>query len=137
MNTEEELVWEGRPAWVEYFWVYVSCILLIPIPYAIWVYIKNRCYKYELSTERLHISEGVFNKQHDEIELYRVKDTVLHEPFLERLNGCGTLELVTSDAKTPIVMLRAIPDAKRVRELIRQHVERLRQKKGVKELDIE
>ncbi len=41
----------------------------------------------------------------NELELYRVKDIVLNEPFLLRLVGLSNIVLVTSDRSTPVFVV--------------------------------
>ena len=86
MSTETE-IWKGTSSQVKNFWWFVACILVIPIPWAIWNYLKVKSRVYTLTTERLLIDEGVFNKTQDTLELYRVRDIQVKEPFLLRLFG--------------------------------------------------
>jgi len=82
------------------------------------------------------VRRGVFSKRTDELELYRVKDTVLVEPFWLRLVSLGHIDLTTSDRTTPLVRIAAVPDAARLREELRSNVERMRVLRGVREADV-
>ena len=110
---------------------------VIPFVVALWKALVVRTTKVELTTERITTTIGVFSRHKWDIELYRVKDTTLHEPFLLRLVRRANILIVSSDRSTPVVALRALPDAERLRQQIRTHVERLRLKRGVREMDIE
>ena len=92
---------------------------------------------YEITTERVKVIRGIFSKRTDELELYRVKDTSLVEPFVYRLFSVGNIVIVTNDASTPAVELRAIKHAKEIREQFRTSVEecRTRKRAGVVELE--
>jgi hypothetical protein len=48
----------------------------------------------------------------------------------------GNLTLVTSDASTPRIVLRAIADVQAVRETLRTAVQSERDRKRVRELDV-
>ena len=111
--------------------------LIIPVLWAGWKYLIVKCRVYELTTQRLRLYEGVINRNIDEIELYRVKDTNIEQPFWFRMFGLGVLNLKTSDRSHPNVALEAISDVTDVRELVREHVERLRDQKRVREVDFE
>lgn len=111
--------------------------LVLPLGWILWVYLKVRCERFELTTERLRMYSGVFNQTIDEIELYRVKDTVMELPFWFRIFGLGTLKLDTSDRSHPKVSIHAIRDAVGVRETLRKQVEYWRDKKRVREVDFE
>lgn len=139
MNYQETTIWQGRPSQIinaKFFIMgIVGSILIIPIGIAIWKWIEVRSRLYELTTERLRIRTGVLNKSTEEIELYRIKDTQLVEPFMYRLFKSGNLILHTSDRTTPVIFLEAIPEAETLKEHIRRIVEQLRFEKGVREVD--
>lgn len=134
--TPETHVWQGTPSQWTNFVPFLLCILIIPIPWAVYRWLKVRCTKFALSTQRLRIETGILSKVYDDLEIYRVKDITLLQPFVQRIVGLGTIRLVTSDASHPIVMLAAIPDGQEVRDLIRETVEKMRRERGVRELDI-
>jgi membrane protein YdbS with pleckstrin-like domain len=138
-TTTESTVWRGTPSQMLNFWTYVLCIvtspLVVPLFILIWKWIELRCRVYEVTTERIQITTGVFSRQREEIELYRVKDTSFAQPFWMRIFGLGNITLHTSDARTPVVVIPAISEAEAVRNQIRGRVEALRSLKGVRELD--
>jgi uncharacterized membrane protein YdbT with pleckstrin-like domain len=140
MSAPEKILWEGSPSQVTNLGVYVLCaltfFLVIPVFYAIWRWIETRCYRYTVTDQRIRLTQGVFNKQTDSLELYRVKDVVLLEPFWLRLFGLGNIELRTSDASTPLQTLRAVPEPASLREKILLAAEARRDAKGVRELDV-
>jgi len=94
------------------------------------------CTRYTLSNERLTVATGVISKRIDEIELYRVKDTRLEIPLHLRLFGRAHIVLLTSDKSHCELRLRAISDAEMLRNQIRGLVEKRRDAKGVRELDV-
>ena len=136
----DELVWSGSPSQVLNLPVYTVCALLfwlvVPIFIAIWKWLVLRNIRYELTTERLKIRQGVFNKSLDEIELYRVRDYRLEQPFWLRLFSLGNIGMGTNDASNPYVVLRAVRESEHVYEKIRKHVEECRVKKRVLPLDL-
>ena len=137
----EELVWSGSPSQVLNLPVFVICALLcwlvVPVFYAVWKWLVLRNTRYELTTERLKIRQGVLNKQLDELELYRVRDYKIDQPFLLRIFSLGNITLRTADTSQPLVVLRAIRDGENVYEQIRKYVEACRIKKRVLPLDLE
>ncbi|MBX3380771.1 MAG: PH domain-containing protein [Phycisphaeraceae bacterium] len=132
----EEPVWSGRPSqWVNAGW-FASCLLIIPIPIAIWKFVELRNTAFSLSTQRIKLESGVLSKLYDQVELYRVKDAILTRTLIQRMLGLGTIKMITSDPTQPELTFPSIEDADHVRELIRQHVERMRRLRGVRELDV-
>lgn len=140
-GTGEALVWRGRPSQVVNLgWFFVAiafCWLIVPVLVALWRLLVVLCTRYELTTERLRRTGGVLSRVTEEMELYRVKDTRLSEPWWLRLFKLGDIELVASDVTTPRLVIRAIPiaTARGLRETIRGAVEGLRGRKGVREID--
>lgn len=136
MTTTETTIWEGRPSqWTNAGW-FAACILVLPIPVALWKFLTVRCTQWTVTNQRLRMSTGVLNKKFDDLELYRVKDITVEQPFIQRLVGLGTIKLITSDATTPELRLSAIPEPRAVQDTLRAEVERARRERGVRELDV-
>jgi uncharacterized membrane protein YdbT with pleckstrin-like domain len=137
----EETVWRGTSSQWKNFGVYVlcalTCWLIVPIFIAVARYLQTKCKIYELTTERLKITQGVFNKVTSTLELYRVKDIETHQPFFARLVGVENVQMNTSDASTPFVFIDAVPSSVGLADKLRNQVEIIRQQKRVREIDIE
>ena len=141
MNDVEKTIWEGTPSQVLNLKIYILCVLLcwlvVPIFIAIAKWLKLKCYKFEITTERIRITEGIFSKKIEELELYRIKDARVIEPFWLRLFSLGNIVLTTSDRSHPTLVIPAVPDVRGLREQLRNHIERMRLLKGVREVDFE
>jgi uncharacterized membrane protein YdbT with pleckstrin-like domain len=137
----EEIVWRGTSSQWKNWGVFVLCALLcwliVPIFIALARYLQTKCKIYELTTERLKITEGVFSKVTDTLELYRVKDIETRQPFLYRMFGVENVQMNTSDTSSPFIFMEAIPRSVGLADKIRNQVEIIRQQKGVREIDIE
>src|SRR5918994_5557812 len=112
-------------------------IAAIPLVAAGWKWLVVANTKYELTTQRLRTRTGVFNKRLDELELYRVRDYKLEQPWFLRLFSLSNIVLQTSDKSTPLVVLRAIPRGDFLREEMRTYVEEARMRRGVREIDLD
>jgi len=162
---EEKPVWQGTPSQLLNLHVFLMCLLLggvllfgaihfrqslaspwpyvigalalIPFGVAIARYLQTRFWRYELTSERLRIRRGVLSRRTDEIELYRVKDYVLSEPFVLRMFGLGDIVLTTTDDANRTVLLKAVHRPTALRDEIRKHVEARRQVKGVRITEME
>ncbi len=115
----------------------VFAALAVPLLYAFWKYLVVRTRVYELTCERLRITSGVINQHIDEIELYRVKDTLVLRSWWMRLTGLASVSLETSDRSLPSLVIPAILDGWKMRELLRKQVEIQRDKKRVREMDFD
>jgi membrane protein YdbS with pleckstrin-like domain len=112
-------------------------LLILPLFAAAKRFLTTRSIVYELTTERLKTSEGVFNKVTDTLELYRVKDIEIRQPFFLRMAGLEDVHLQTSDASSPAVIVSAVPHAVAFGDKTRNQVEAIRAQKGVREIDVE
>lgn len=162
MTTEpEEIpVWRGTPSLWTNFGTWIFCLLLaagivaayffvappqplilaglaIPVLWALGRLIATRCQRYEITSERIKITTGLLSRHTSELELYRVRDYAVVEPFWLRLVGCGNIVLATSDRMNSQVVLRAVPRAASLKDQIRAHTERMRQRRGVRDLEID
>lgn len=90
---------------------------------------------YEITTERIHVTTGILTRRIDDMELYRVKDITVLQPFGLRMMGLSSVVLSTSDRSTPRLVIEAVPNAEKLRDDIRTNVEACRQRKGVREVD--
>lgn len=161
---EETTVWQGHPSQILNVHIFLLCGLAaaglvvvafiyreplgamayvvggaaaIPLLFAFvkWLHVKFQ--RYELTTERLRLRRGILSRTTDEIELYRVKDYVLREPFVLRLWGVGDIALTTTDEANPSVLLKAISQPDALRDQIRKHVELRREAKQVRITEME
>lgn len=135
--TDEHIEWTGHPSqWQNLGW-FLLCLLLIPIPVAIWKWLETRSTVYTLTDQRLKFTRGVFSKTTEDLELYRVRDTKFEQSLFERMAGLGKIQLFSTDETSPTITLPFIADAEAVREKIRALVEARRDAKRVRYLDAE
>lgn len=125
----EEIIWQGHPSHVTNFWLNLSCLLILPIPWALWKWIELRNHQIQITTQRIRQTSGIFSKRTEELELYRVRDFTFVQPFLLRLFNKGTIELTSSDASTPNVVLEALPADTDLRDNLRRAIENCRDRK--------
>lgn len=122
---------------IQKFSPYILLLLALPTFIAIRRYLQTKCTIYEVTTERLKTTEGVFSKTTDTLEFYRVKDIERWQPFLYRLCGIENVQLNTSDTSSPLVIIEAVSQSIGLADVIRNQVEKVRQQKGVREIDVE
>ena len=139
----ENTIWKGTPSQWCNFTTFVIWGILTPFTLGFglvviaYKYLVNKTSIYEITTERIIETKGLFSKNTDECELYRIKDIKMSEPFWLRLVGLSNLVLTSSDRSHPTIIIPAIKDGNKLREKIRTAVEERRDKKGVKEVDYE
>jgi uncharacterized membrane protein YdbT with pleckstrin-like domain len=157
-SSPETPIWSGSPSQWLNFATFTLCALataaivtgavlwsepriaigvVLPLIVAIWKWLTVRSMRIEVTTERITTQVGVFSRHREDMELYRVKDSVLHEPFLLRIVRRANIQLRSSDRSTPNMIIPAIANAEALRQQIRSNVERLRAMRGVREMDMD
>jgi uncharacterized membrane protein YdbT with pleckstrin-like domain len=164
-NSNEQIIWSGSSSQLRNLHIYIFCVLfallivpivlglgdrisayrnvvvicwvMIPLIYTIIKWIQLRSRYYELTTQRVRLRQGIFSKRTDELELYRVKDSIVFEPFWQRLCGLGNIVITTNDTTNPSLTLEALPTAKETREKLRTAIEDCRDRKRVRIAELE
>lgn len=137
---EEKTIWRGNPSqWIMFgsylFWLLPLAWLGVGVLVSIWLFLVVKTWNLTVTSHRIIEEKGVLTKNTNELELYRVKDIKLNEPFLMRLVGLSNLVLVTSDKTNPIFVIKGVKNGKLMRENLRIAVEERRDAKGVVERD--
>lgn len=116
---------------------YILILLIGPIFMVLARFLQTKSKVYELTSERLKLTEGVFSRVTDTLELYRVKDMETRQPFFYRLGGLENVQINTSDTSSPFIMVEAVPSHVGFADKLRNQVEAIRSQKGVREIDVE
>ena len=160
---EEEEMWRGHPSQIlnlhvylfwgiilavtlvlafvfadNHYWAFgiFGVVAIVALAQSTWAYFHLRMVEYIITTQRVRVISGLFSKEVQEIELFRVKDTSARQAFFQRLFGLGTITVLSGDEKQPRLVLDGVPNALDMRERLRQEVMSLRQRFGVRELDV-
>jgi uncharacterized membrane protein YdbT with pleckstrin-like domain len=137
----EETIWRGTSSQKKNLGLFILsvlfCWLIVPIFIALTRFLQTKNKVYELTSERMKITEGIFSKKTDTLELYRVKDIEVRQPFIYRLLGVENIQVNTSDVSSPVILLEAIPKSVALADKLRDQVEIIRVQKRVREIDLE
>jgi len=135
MNTDENILWTARPSQVTNLVSYIFLFWTIVVP--IVVYLKTRFTVYELTNKRLRLRTGVLTQTIEETELYRIRDYHIVKPILLRIFGLGNLHIYSEDKSSEQwLVLYAIKDVEKIKDLLRNNVEEVRKQTGTREIDI-
>ena len=117
----------------------LSCVIGVGLVIIAIRWLQNMSAAYEITDQRLIVRRGIVMKSIDEIELYRVKDVRVDFSLLNQIADIGTITITSSDRTTGNgnFVLRDVPAARERREGIRKLVDRARQRRGVRELDVD
>jgi hypothetical protein len=101
-DDDEKTLWEGRP--------FLSLTLY-----------------YKITDERILITEGLFGKATENIELVRIQDIAHKQSFGERLINVGDITVLSHDSSHPQYHLKNVRNPKEVNEILRRAVLNARQ----------
>lgn len=155
-ETTEEVIWEGSQSQVLNFGIFISMAIvlivvvtlsllffapaavlgLIPLAYVLikWLVVKN--HKYKITTERIFYTTGIFSKKTEAMELYRVRDVEMYEPFWQRMFKLGNIAITSSDKTTSNFLLKAVPKPAELMNNIRKSVEKRRDVKRIRGIEL-
>jgi len=137
----EETIWRGAASQLKnlgsFILCFLFCWLIVPIFIGLRRYLETKNNVFELTTERLKMTQGIFSKVTETLELYRVKDIEVLQPFLYRIVGLENIKVNTSDLSSPVILLDGVSQKVGFADKLRNQVEIIRAQKNVRELDIE
>lgn len=127
---------EGQVANAHVFLLAIlTCWLVLPVFYAFFRYLRTANHRYTLTDQRLVDETGIFVKNVESVELYRVKDLSVSGTLAQTLFGRGRIVVQSTDSTSPTLLINAVPDPIAVSHLIRETVERCRAVRGVRAFD--
>ena len=131
VRTDEQFFWNttGSLADVKYNPFYWFLTLITMGLFLLVLYCKRVYTSYSLTDKRLLIISGIFTKSVDEIELFRVTDSVASQSILEGWANIGSVTVSSSD-KTGTIVMKKIPNPHYVRDTLRHQYTQARQAKG-------
>ena len=119
-----------------YPWIIVAIWVLCGIG-ALLTYLKVSTTKYVLTSERLRVTTGMLSTRTEDLELRRVRDSIILRPFWARMAGLGDVQILSADASTPRVVLHAIRDPDGVQSMIRSNVQAQWSQFGVRQMELD
>lgn len=111
--------------------MYVGLAMLV---FLIYKYIKLRRTIYTITGEQLKKAEGVFTRDEDYIELYRVVDFAERKNLLQQLFGIKTVTIISGDRTTPKLCVQGVKDNTDLVTIIRERVEYTKTQKPIYEI---
>lgn len=115
---------------ISLFFPAFTLFILIPfgmvLIYSIYKYLFLRSFRYEISKEKVKWSRGIFGRNVDFLELYRVRDMSVNQPFSLRLINAMHFTLTTSDKSHPLFLFKGIEYSEQWADDFRNLVEHVR-----------
>jgi membrane protein YdbS with pleckstrin-like domain len=110
----------------------IMFVVILVIAYKI---AKVKSVRYEICTDRIEWVRGIFSRQIDNLDMFRVVDIKLHRSLLDCILGIGTLTLITKDPSDPTFDFEKICRPRQVYDFIKTASLSADRKQGVIHLD--
>lgn len=91
---------------------------------------------YILTEDRLITRRGLLTVSEDEVELYKVMDKKIDFPLFERIFGCGTITLMSTDLDSPTKVLKCIKEPREAKRILDEHISKQRDKYMIRGRDM-
>jgi uncharacterized membrane protein YdbT with pleckstrin-like domain len=130
----ETAVFELRPLCVRTVGELLLCVITAGVAWLV-LWLARMGLRYRVTSERIETREGIVNRRSRFIDLYRIEDFEVDEPFFLRMRGAGNLIVRSMDKDQPVAALLAVPNVRDVYERVRTLAREERARKGVRVLD--
>lgn len=115
----EKSLFAGHPAVLYSAWQWVLVVLTLGIAY-VFYWIQSMSTTYEITTQRVRIERGLLSKSKESVELFRIDHFDLLKPLGMRLAGQCLVQLRSSDASFPEVVIFGIPELEALADTLRE-----------------
>lgn len=115
----ETPLFSGHPAVISSFWQWPVVLVTLGIGYLVY-WVQSLATTYQITNQRVMVERGIFSKQKESIELFRIDHFDVHKPLGMRLVGHCVLHLRSSDTNFPSVMLQGIPKLEEMADTLRE-----------------
>lgn len=108
----------------------------ITILFAIWKTLVILCTKYTFTNQRVIIKTGVLSTEFEEVEISRIRDFKVTQPFALRILGLGNITIYSADMTTAEIDIKAQKNINELRDALRQAVIQRQTELGYKEYEV-
>ena len=103
--------------------------------YVVRAMIRVASVTYRIDDTRVEVERGLLRRKVDNLDLWRVKDIRFRQGLFQRMLGLGDVELDSTDVSDTTLILRGLPDGRRIYDQLRDSIDAARKARGVVALD--
>lgn len=103
--------------------------------YVVRAMIRVAAVNYRIDDTRVEVERGLVRRKVDNLDLWRVKDIRFRQGVFQRMLGLGDVELDSTDVSDETLVLRGLPDGRRIYDQLRDSIDAARKARGVVALD--
>lgn len=131
VDKDETFIWEitGSIRDVKFNPFYLILTIVTLGLFLIVLYYNRTYHSYVLTSQRLVIISGIFSKDVDEIELFRIVDSSASQTLVDVWADLGDIYINSTD-KTGLLKMHKIKNPHGIRDILRKQYMAARQRKG-------
>jgi len=126
-------IFEGTPSWKAWFWSYVvACVLSIALVGLFWLgylHFRRKSLRYKITGRTIDYEVGIFSRQIETLQLWRVKDLDFRQSVFERMLGIARIYIFTNDLTDPELILRGLPASREIFDRLKDAADLARQQR--------
>ena len=115
----EKLLFTGHPAVIYSAWQWFAVVFTLGIAYVVY-WLQSIGTTYEITSQRIRIERGLFSREKENVELFRIDHFDLIKPFGMRLVGQCLIRLRSSDTSFSSVTIFGIPNLEVLADTLRE-----------------
>ena len=115
----EKLLFTGHPAVIYSAWQWFAVVFTLGIAYVVY-WLQSIGTTYEITSQRIRIERGLFSREKENVELFRIDHFDLVKPFGMRLVGQCLVRLRSSDTSFSSVTIFGIPNLEALADALRE-----------------
>lgn len=100
-------------------WVVLGVLVVAAVVWVVVPWLRWRTTTFTVTTQRIAMRSGILTRVGRDIPLYRINDIALERDLIDRLLGCGTLQVSDATEKAGMV-LRDVPHVSEVHVQIQE-----------------
>jgi membrane protein YdbS with pleckstrin-like domain len=131
--SRQVIIFEGTPSWKAWFWSYIFAgVLSLVVVGLVWILVlelRRKGTRYKVTGRTIDLESGIFSKQIDTVQLWRVQDIDFCQSFIDRIFGVATIHMTTTDRSTPELNMRGLPASREVFEKLKDAADLARQQR--------
>jgi membrane protein YdbS with pleckstrin-like domain len=111
--------WLGLPDFGLTLWAVRAALLVIALLLIGWIQVDKRRRRYTVTNKRVSVDYGIVNRVSNEVRVSDIRSINLQKTGLTGLLGIGRVEFSSSATDDADVIFWNMPDAEKVRDLVR------------------
>lgn len=104
-----------------------SATLLAGVFWFGWITLVRRSLRFRISTRTIDIESGLFSKNIETVQLWKVRDLEYRQSLLDRVLNVAHIRVIAHDVTTPELDLWGLPESREIYDRLKNSIELSRQ----------